>query len=128
MSSNSTERATRASKPLQNAVLSILISLIAVGGALGGFLIGRNITSDAYVAKVADLLALESNVMSLYTYYQMVGTRIENPTIGRALARLYGVTPDDPEALAQALRSAAAEPPYRTAPFIGSMARPVLGD
>ncbi|MFS8085326.1 MAG: SGNH/GDSL hydrolase family protein, partial [Acidobacteriota bacterium] len=124
MSANSSKQSPQTTRPRHLVGLSILISLIAVGGTLGGFFIGRQTSSDAYVKKVGALLAIENNGTTLY---QALGNKLDDPLTAQALAKLYGVPVGDRDALAQRLRSVAWLPPYRPAPFVGHMARPMLG-
>jgi lysophospholipase L1-like esterase len=124
MMSSSSPHAS-ASKPIQSAFLSILISLLVIIGAVGGFVIGRHTSRDAYVDKVSALLATETNGMNLY---EVLGKGMDDPLTAEALAELYDVPVQDRDALAKRLQTIAWVPPYRPVPFVGHMARPVLGE
>jgi lysophospholipase L1-like esterase len=125
MSTNSTKQSTRQLRPLHRVVLSIFISLIAVGGTVGGFLIGRNSNQNAYVKKVSAILATENNILTLD---QALGEGIDDPLTAQAMARLYNVPAGDQAAIVRRLSEVVWLPPYRPAPFVGHMARPILGD
>ena len=133
MCSKSPEPSTPASRPLYNAVLAALISLVTVGAAVGGFLIGRNVTQDAFIEKVSTLGAGEDTTLisagtAPKSMLQALGKGIDDPLMTQALARAYGVPSGDREALVRRLRDIVAIPPYRPAPFVGHIARPVFGD
>lgn len=124
MSPNSTTQYGGRSKSLHAAFLVILISLIAVGGTLGGFFIGRYTSRDPYIRKASSLLTIENNGTNLY---QSIRSGLDEPLTAQAMAKLYGVSAEDRDALAERLKTVAWVPPYRPAPFVGHMARPVLG-
>src|SRR5919202_1161703 len=101
---------------LPGIALSVLISAMIVAGTLGGFWFGRH--------KLGSVISVETRTTSLY---DVVGREIEDPSAARALAQLYGVAPDDHEALTKRLRGVAWVPPSRPAPFVGHVARPLPG-
>jgi lysophospholipase L1-like esterase len=124
MSAKSTEKAPHLSASQQSALLTIFVSLIVAAGVLGGFFIGRHTVHDAYIKKVANLLQAENSVTTLY---QVLGGQLDDPLGREAFAKLYDVPPTDRAALETRLRAAAWVPPYRPAPFVGHMSRPMLG-
>lgn len=132
MSSNSATQFTPASRPLRDTILVILVSVIVVGGAVGGFLIGRYRSHDAFISKVTrqagigntSLLSAGSAPVSLF---QVVETGLDDSLTSAALARLYDIPPGDRKALVKCLRDVAWVPTYQPAPFIGHMARPTFG-
>lgn len=133
MTSNSTKQSARASGSLHDVFLVILISLIAVGSALGGFLIGRHVTRDAFIEKIsaqnaAEKTSLVSAGSTPLSLFQVVGKGIDDPLTAQALARLYDVAVGDRDALGKRLRDVAWSPPYRPAPFVGHIGRPFFGD
>ena len=98
-------------------------ALHSLAGA-GGFFVGRNTDCEGYGQGVSTLTATESTSKSLYS---VIGSQIDDPVSGPALAKLYGVHVGDRDALVKCLRDVAWVPAYRPAPFIGHMARPTLG-
>jgi lysophospholipase L1-like esterase len=115
-----------------DAILATFISVMVGSAAIGGFLIGRNVTRDAFIEKVgvigtdelATLLSAGTTPLSLL---HSVGGEMDDGT-AQIFARLYGVPPGDRQALVQRLRDIVWMPPYRPAPFVGHIARPVFGD
>lgn len=133
MASNSTKQSVQASGSLHDAFLIILISLIGVGGALGGFLVGRYHTQDAFIKRVSSQSAREkTSLLSAgsvpLSLSQVVGRDIDNPLLAQALAGLYDVPIGDRAALAKRLQDIIWLPPYRPAPFVGNIARPFFGN
>jgi hypothetical protein len=116
---------TAAPQSSYQAILAIVVAMIVASAAVGGFLLGRQSRQDAYINKVRDLLAIEGNGLSLY---QALGPEIEDPLTQRAMANLYQVPVGDRPALAKRLQGVAFVPPYRPAPFVGHIARPLLGE
>ena len=102
---------------LAGVALSVLLSTVVIGGALGGFWFGRH--------KLGAVIAVETETKSLY---DVIGKEIDDPSAARALAQLYGVRPDDRDALVKRLRGVAWVPPSRPAPFVGHVARSLPGD
>jgi hypothetical protein len=98
-----------------------LISALAAVAAIGGFLIGRHAATDAYVRKVAPIVA---NEITLETLWDGAHGALDDPVNVRALAAIYGVPADDRALLEARLREIPWVPPYRPAPFVGHMARP----
>jgi hypothetical protein len=115
---------TRESRPPYQALLAILVTLIVVGGIVGGFLLGRNSNRETYVERVRHVLATERYV----SLYEIAGKEIDDPLTQRAWARIYQVPVGDRAALAERLQRVAFVPAYRPAPFVGHIARPMLGD
>jgi lysophospholipase L1-like esterase len=133
MSSESANSSSHAPRPLHNAVLVTLISLIVAGGVIGGFLIGRNVTRDAFIDRVSALGAVESATLvsagsAPRSLLQIVGSGLDDPLTARALSKAYEVPGDDRERLVKRLRDVVWVPPYRPAPFVGHIARPFFGD
>jgi hypothetical protein len=98
----------------------VLVSALVGMAAIGGFLIGRHATSDAYVRKVAPIVA---NATLLETLWDGVHGSLDDPVNVRALATIYGVPVDDRSRLGERLRQIPWVPPYHPAPFVGQMAR-----
>ena len=129
MSFNSPKQSIRS---LRDAILVTLISIIVAGGAVGGFLIGRYRSHDAFITKVTrqagigntSLLSAGSAPVSLF---QAVGKELDDPLAAEAFARLYDVPQANREALGKRLRDVAWVPAYQPAPFVGHMARPSFG-
>src|SRR2546421_3959318 len=124
MSTKSTEKAPHLSRRHWSALLPVFLSSIVVAGVLGGFFIGRRTVRDAYVKKVAHLLEAENRMTTLY---KVLGRQLDDPLNREAFAKLYAVPLADRAALNTRLRAVAWVPPYRPAPFVGHMARPILG-
>lgn len=123
----------RARERWHRAGLLIAISLIVAGGVLGGFVVGRRTTRDAFIDKVTRQAALErpsliAAGLEPLSLLQLIGKRIDDPLLSQALATMYGVPAGDRGALVKRLGEIVAMPPYRPAPFVGHIARPVLGD
>src|SRR4029077_16164144 len=59
---------------------------------------------------------------------QLLGDRIDDPLMSRVLAKMYDVPAGDRASLVKRLSEIVWVPPYRPAPFVGHIARPVLGD
>lgn len=132
MSANSTEQPARTPTQLQRVFLFLVISLIVVGGTLGGFLIGRRVSRDEFIRKVstqgaAEKMTLLSAGSAPLNLFQVVGERIDDPLMAPALARIYDVPAGNRDALANRLREIVWMPPYRPAPFVGHMSRPFSG-
>jgi lysophospholipase L1-like esterase len=104
---------------------TFLVTLILVSGAVGGFLLGRHSNRENYIEKVRHILANEIAVTSLY---EVLGNALDDPMTERALAKLYQVPDGDRAALVKRLQGVVFVPSYRPAPFVGSIARPQLGD
>lgn len=116
---------TPPSPAARNAFLTIAISLIAAAAAVAGFIAGRSTVHDAYVQKVRTFITTENTMTTLYA---ALGAQLDDPVTADGLAKLYGVRPGDRAALTERLRGVAWVPAYRPAPFVGQLARPVLGD
>jgi hypothetical protein len=113
---------------LYGVVLSIVISLIAIGAAATTYVIGRNASRDVFVEKVAALVAAETQLTSLYDAYEAAGKRLaDEPLTSAALRKIYDVPAGDLPGLVARLHTIAWFPPYRPAPFVGHIARPMLG-
>jgi lysophospholipase L1-like esterase len=131
MRPDSAEQSAGVSGSWRDAVLATLISVIVGGAAIGGFLIGRNVTRDAFIEKVgafgadkrSTLLTAGTTPMSLLDALGQV-----DDGTAEVFSRLYGVPHGDRQALVQRLRDVAWQPPYRPAPFVGHIAGPVFGD
>jgi lysophospholipase L1-like esterase len=133
MSQNSTKQPVGTSRSLHDAILAALVSLITAFAAVGGFLIGRNATQDAFIKKVSTQGSVEDATLvsagtAPLSMLQVLGKGIDDPLMTQALAAAYGVPPGDRNALVRRLRDIVVLPPYRPAPFVGHMARPVFGD
>lgn len=133
MSFNPKNHAKPESRALHKVVLSILISLIAVGGTLGGFLIGRHVSQDAFINKISARAAIENTSLvsagsTPLRLFPFVEKSLDDPLTAPALAKIYDVPVGDREALANRLRDIIWIPPYRPAPFVGHMARPFFGE
>jgi lysophospholipase L1-like esterase len=103
------------------------------GAVFGGFLIGRNITHDAFIEKVSGQGSVEGTTLisagtAPLSLLQVLGKGVDDPLTARALASAYDVPAGDREALVQRLRDIVWMPPYRPAPFVGHMAAPFSGD
>jgi lysophospholipase L1-like esterase len=98
----------------------LLISVLAAVAAIGGFFIGRHAATDAYVKKVAPIVA---DGITLETLWDGVRRSLDDPVNAGALAAIYGIPADDRAQLEQRLREIPWVPPYRPAPFVGHMAR-----
>jgi lysophospholipase L1-like esterase len=98
----------------------VFISGLAAVAAIGGFFIGRHAATDAYVKKVAPIVANET---TLETLWDGVHGSLDDPVNVRALAAIYGVPADDRARLEERLRQIPWVPPYRPAPFVGHMGR-----
>ena len=105
---------------LRAMVAPVFISVLAAVAAIGGFFIGRHAATDAYVRKVAPIVANET---ALETLWDGVHGSLDDPVNVRALAAIYGVPADDRAGLAERLRQIPWVPPYRPAPFVGHMGR-----
>lgn len=114
----------RPPKVRRETLLSSLVTVIVVAGTLSGFVLGRRVGQDTYVNKVRSLLATEHNTATLY---DVLGEQRDDPSTKEALAKLYNVPMADHEGLVACLRKVAWWPPYRPAPFVGLMAKPLLG-
>jgi lysophospholipase L1-like esterase len=133
MSTNWIGESTHTPRPLHRVVLSLVISLIAGGGTLGGFLIGRHITKDEFIRKVSTQSSVENTSLvaagnAPLSLSQVLGREIDDPLTAQALTKLYNVPVGDRDALAKRLRDTIWIPPYRPAPFVGDIARPFFGD
>jgi lysophospholipase L1-like esterase len=124
----------RSSRSLHDYILAIIVALIVICTAVGGFLIGRNVTRDGFIEKVntqsqsvTRTTLLESGTIPL-NLYQAIGASIDDPLTGPALAMMYKVPLGNREALIKRLSEVAWLPPYRPAPFVGHIARPLSGD
>ncbi|MEK6321324.1 MAG: hypothetical protein AABN33_06530 [Acidobacteriota bacterium] len=98
MPSNSTKQSVRASRSMHDAFLVTLISLIAVGSALGGFLIGRHITRDAFIDRVSTKGAFEKTTLVStgsppLSLFQIVGNRIDDPLMAEVAVSLLRPLP-----------------------------------
>ena len=135
MSSESPEPPKRALRPVHETILAIFVSLIVAGAAIGGFLIGRKATQDAFIKKVSAQAGSQPNTTLLsagtvpVSLLQILGKRIDNdPLMAQALAKAYGVPIGDRNALVERLRKIPWMPPYQPAPFLGHVARPYSGN
>ena len=135
MSLKSPEPSQPASRRIHESILAIFISLIVAGAAIGGFLIGRNVTHDAFIKKVSGQAGSQPNTTLLsagtlpVSLGQIRGKRIDNrPLMAQALAKAYGVPMGDRDALVERLHKIPWMPPYQPAPFLGHVARPYSGD
>jgi hypothetical protein len=132
MSSKSGEQCVCASRSVHDTILVTFISLIVAGGTVGGFLIGRNTSRDAFINKVnrqagiGNTSLLSAGVAPL-SLFQAVEKEIDDPLVAQALAKLYSVPIGDRGSLVKRLRDVAWVPAYQPAPFVGHMARPNLG-
>jgi len=98
----------------------VLISTLAAVAAIGGFFIGKHAATDAYVKKVAPIVA---NEITLETVWDGVHRSLGDPVNAHALAAIYGIAPDDRARLDERLREIPWVPPYRPAPFVGHIGR-----
>ena len=108
MASKSVELSMRASRPLLDAILVALISLTVVGGTVGGFLIGRHVTRDAFIEKINGQSSVEKTTLlsagtAPRSLYQAVAKDIDDPLRVKALANAYGVLDGDRDALVKRL-------------------------
>jgi len=133
-SSASPELPKRASAPKHENILAIFISLLVAGAAVGGYVIGRKATQDAFIKKViaqpgsqpgTALLSAGTAPMSLLQFHEK---RLKDPLMAAAWAKAYGVPPGNRAALFERLRKIPWMPPYQPAPFLGHVARPYSGD
>jgi hypothetical protein len=120
-------------RQLHESFLIALISLLIACSAVGGFLIGRSVTQDAFIHTVNSLTAIGgATLLDAGTVprsaYQVIGTGIDEPLTARALAKMYGVPAASREALVERLTQATVTPPYWPAPFVGHIGRPFAGD
>jgi len=135
ISSESPEPRKRASRRTLETILAIFVSLLVAGAAIGGFLIGRKSTHDAFIKKVSGQPGSQPNTTLLsagtgpVSLLEILGKRIdEDPLMAQALAKAYGVPAGDRNALVERLGRIPWMPPYRPAPFLGHVARPYSGD
>lgn len=120
-------------KSRYDTILATFISLTVVVIAIGGFMLGRYVTRDAFIEKVSGQGAIEKATLvsagtSPLSLYQIVGKGIDDPLNAKALANVYGVPAGDRDALIKRLSETVWLPPYRPAPFVGHIARPYSGD
>src|SRR5438270_57919 len=118
---------------LYGTLFAVLISLLAAGGVLGGFLLGRNSTRDAFIERVgaargSDGVTLISAGSAPLSLLEVLGERIDDELTAHALAKIYGVAADDRDQLIQRLDKVVWLPPFRPAPFVGHAARPFFSD
>ena len=119
---------------MHESILAIFLSLIVAAGTIGGFLIGRNATHDAFIKKIGAQAGSQPNTTLLsagtvpVSLLQILGKRIDEPLRAEALAKAYGVPMGDRNALVERLRKIPWMPPYKPAPFLGHVARPYSGD
>lgn len=125
----------RASRRTPESILAIFLSLTVAGAAVGGFLIGRKTTQDAFIKKVSGQAGAQPNTTLLsagtapLSLLQLLGKRIDDdPFMAQALAKAYGVPDGDRNALVERLRKIPWMPPYQPAPFLGHVARPYSGN
>jgi lysophospholipase L1-like esterase len=125
-----TEPSVVTSRKAREAILVGLICLITVCGTIGGFLIGRSVTRDAFIQKVNGQKSangittlLEAGVAPLRLYPD-TGMDIDDPLTAQALAKMYNVPAGNRDALIKRLRDVMWAPPYWPAPFVGQVARP----
>lgn len=119
-------------RPLKETILAGLISLLVAGDTVGGFLIGRSRSHDAFIHKVSgqsgignsSLLAAGTASLNLFEVFKK---DIDDPVTQSALASLYGVPIGSREALVKSLEGATWVSAYQPAPFVGHVARPTLG-
>ena len=120
-------------KSRYDVLLATFISLTVVVAAIGGFLIGRHITRDAFIEKVSTQGAVEKATLvsagtAPLSLNQIIGRGVDDPLTEKALANAYGVPDGDRDALAKRLSETVWLPPYRPAPFVGHIARPYFGN
>ena len=134
MSSGSSALPKRSLRPAHETILAIFVSLLVAGAAIGGFLIGRKTTQDAFIKKISGQAGSQPNTTLLsagtgpMSLLQVLGKRIDDdPLMAQALAKAYGVPMGDRNALVERLRKIPWMPPYRPAPFLGHVARPYSG-
>ncbi len=134
MSLKSPEPPQPASRRIHEAILAIFLSLTVAGAAIGGFLIGRKATQDAFIKKVSGQAGSQPNTTLLsagtvpVSLLQILGKRIDNdPLMAQALAKAYGIPEGDRNALVERLGKMPWMPPYQPAPFLGHVARPYSG-
>jgi lysophospholipase L1-like esterase len=118
---------------MREAILVGLICLITVCGAIGGFLIGRSVTRDAFIERVNSQSVNENTSLldagvAPRSLYQNFRKDIDDPLTAQALAKMYGVPAGDRDALVKRLSDIVALPPYWPAPFVGHVARPFIGE
>lgn len=125
----------RASRRMHEWILALFVCALVGGAALGGFWIGRKATQDAFIKKISAQAGSQPNTTLLsagtvpVNLQQILGARIDSePWMAEALAKAYGVPPNDRQALVERLRKIPWMPPYQPAPFLGHMARPYSGD
>lgn len=135
MSSESPKPPIRASRRMHESILAIFLSLTVAGAAIGGFLIGRKATQDAFVKKIGAQAGSQPNTTLLsagtvpVSLLQILGKRIDDdPLMAQAVAKAYGIPVGDRNALVERLGKMPWMPPYQPAPFLGHVARPYSGN
>src|SRR5579864_7562792 len=128
-----TERFAFTSGKMREAILAGIICLIMVCGTIGGFLVGRSVTRDAFIERVNSQSVNENTTLldagvAPRSLYQNFRKDIDDPLTAQALAKMYGVPADDHDALIKRLSDIVALPPYWPAPFVGDVARPFTGE
>jgi lysophospholipase L1-like esterase len=121
------------SRKMREAILVVLICLIAVCGTIGGFLIGRSVTRDAFIQKVNSQSAFGNATLldagvAPRSLYQNVGNDVDDPLTAQALAKMYNVPAGNRDALIKRLSDVVWIPPYWLAPFVGHVARPFVSE
>jgi hypothetical protein len=120
------ERARR--RRLFTAILAAALCAGAIALAVGAFFLGRQASQEKFVRSTRALVANETSLISLYDAYQAYGKEeIDNPNTIEALGKIYGLPNRSRDAVLAHLRTIAWVPPYRMAPFVGHIARPMLG-
>jgi len=128
-----TEPSALTSRKTREAILAGLICLITICGTIGGFVIGRSVTRDAFIQRVNSQSATENTTLldagvAPRSLYQNFREDIDDPLTAQALAKMYDVPPDNRDALIKRLSDIVALPPYWPAPFVGHVARPFTGE
>jgi lysophospholipase L1-like esterase len=128
-----TEPFVLTSRKMREAILVGLVCLIAACGTIGGFLIGRNVTRDAFIQKVNSQKGVDNTTlldagMAPRSLYQNLGKDIDDPLTAQALAKMYDVPANNRDALIKRLSEVVSMPPYWPAPFVGHVARPIVSE
>ena len=128
-----TEPFVHTSQKMRETILVGLICLIAVCGTIGGFLVGRSATRDAFIEKVNSQSAFGNATLldagiAPRSLYQNLGKDIDDPLTAQALAKMYNVPAGNRDALIKRLSDVAWVPPYWLAPFVGHVARPFVSE